>query len=361
MRPIRSASWILAAAVCAGAAGPAAAQESADGKTVDELLDIVRKAIGAREGGARAGQDYGRFHDQKEREFAQRAAPAAAVWDKEPNSRRTKLGKAILDARVRRAFGDFNQCNKVLQAAYRKAQNPLQKQLAAIELAKMFQLRGNRKEALTWIGISQREVKDPKSRGWLKEEGAKVAKMSLRLKEYKELLEQREANPRDPAIQLRLCEHLRSFADGGPRFLQGGNARDLPFLLVELYVNYEWMRTAFPSHPTVVAGGIDSFMLDQAIAARDHVTAAQVATRLLRNTQNGRAKSGQLVQDMAVALERDESRRGQALLCWRTLQARYPDYPSVKGGQAEQRVREMSKESKLRSFAKAELPPIPWK
>jgi hypothetical protein len=359
---MRPTVLLITTALLTGAAVPAPAQESNQGKTVDELLELVRKRIEDREGDENNGQAYSRFHDQKVREFAQRIGPAAANWAKEPNPRRTRLGRQLLEARVRRAFGEFKGCNKLLQDSYRKAaaQNPLQKQLAAIELAKMFQLRGNKNEALKWIGISQRDVKDPRSRGWLKEEGGKVAKMSVRVKEYLELKEQRAASSRDPAIQLRLCEHLRSFTDAGPRFLQGGQTRELPYLLVEIYVNYEWMRRTFPSNKAVVDGGIDSLMLDQAIAARDHITALQVATRLQKNPKSGRATIGQLTQDMALALAREDARRGQALLCWRALIDRYPKYPSVVAGQAQKQLRELSKDNKLRSFVKAQLPKIPW-
>jgi hypothetical protein len=361
IRPLRSlTSVVLVSVLTAGAlAAPATAQDLYKGKTVDELLELVAKRIEEREGDEHTGQAYSRFYDQKRRAFGPRVAPAANNWVNEPNARRSKLGRTLMSALTRRVFGDFNSCNKTLQTAYRKSQNPLQKQLVAFELAKMSQLRGARNDALKWVAAAQREGKQARSQ-WLEEEANKVVKMGTRLREYKELLDARSASPRDPGAHWRVCEHLRRFTDAGPRFLQGGEPPPIPHLLVDLYINYEWMRQTFPAHPAVVNGGVDSFMLDQALAAKDLVTATEVAARLLKNDQNKRATSGKLMMDMALALMGKESRRGQALKSWRALVKRYPDNPSVQRGEAQKQVRELSKDTKLRIAAKAELKPIPW-
>ncbi len=364
IRPLRSVrsltSVVFVTVVTAAAlAAPAAAQDPYKGKTVDELLDLVAKRIEEREGDEHAGQNYSRFYDQKRREFGPRVAAAATNWINEPNPRRSKFGRTLMSALTRRVFGDFGFCNKALQTTYRKSQNPLQKQLVAFELAKMSQLRGAKNDALKWVATAQREGKQARSQ-WLEEEANKVVKMGTRLREYKELLDTRAASPRDPGAHWRVCEHLRRFTDGGPRFLQGGTPSPIPHLLVDLYINYEWMRQTFPAHPAVVNGGVDSFMLDQALAAKDLITATEVATRLLKNDQNKRATSGKLMMDMALALMGQDSRRGQALKTWRALVERYPENPSVQRGEAQKQVRELSKDNKLRAAVKAELKPIPW-
>ena len=66
---MRPTALLLATALCAGGALPASAQESNQGRSVDELLELVRKRIEDREGDESNGQAYTRFHDQKVREL----------------------------------------------------------------------------------------------------------------------------------------------------------------------------------------------------------------------------------------------------------------------------------------------------
>lgn len=350
----------LAAAALIAVAGAARAQDAYSGKTVDELLELVRKRIEERSGEDDNGQAYNRFRDQKTREFAQRGASAATAWAEEPNERRDAFGRSLLAARARRAFGDFNSCNRALQTAYRKAQSPMQKQLAALELAKMAQLRGAKQDVTQWVTAAQKEGKNPQMTQWVQTEANKIARMGTKMREYKTLLDARAAAPRDPAAQWALCEHLRTFTDDGPALLQGGPVTPVPALLVDLYVNYEWLMQSFPAYNIVVTGGADEWMLNQAFAAKDVLTATQVATRLLGNPKNERAKSGRLLLDMAVAMREIDAFKAKALLTFRALEERHPANPAVAQGEAQQAIRELSADSKARAAAKAAIPEVPW-
>ena len=349
MRPIAMAA---AALVCGLAGAPAPADEL-DGKSLPQLLDLLRDRIAGREEDIRtlaACRDF----DAKER---------TRLFGK-LRSGLTHLEKRWSDEWTRnyvqgclhRAYGDYENARKKFDWAIKKARQPFERPSVHLDLARLYQLLEKPNDAIQEVKKAQGKGGDM---GMLQREFDRIQEMAGKMREYHDIVGRRDRAPRDAPAQWAVCMHLLGFrGPGGPQQMLERRYRGLDCL-----VQLGWMKKQFAEHQLVVSGLVDQRLYEIAAELYDFDGALEAAETLHAQAGgNPFVKEGRLDFEVARLIRDDDARRSAALRTLRYLQQTYPGHPAVKSGEIEKQIGDLESQPGVKPSPPGKpVPYPPWR
>lgn len=350
MRPILLAAALL---VCGLAVPPARAADDLDGKSLPQLLELLRDRIAGREEDIRtlaACRDF----DAKERvRLLGKLRGGLAFLEKRHSDEWTRN---YLQACLHRAYGEYENARKKLDNAVKKARQPFEKPSVHLDLARLYQLLEKPNDAVQEVKKAQGKGGDM---GMLQREFERISEMAAKMREFHDFVTRRDKAPRDPAAQWAVCMHLLGFrGPGGPNQQLDRRYRGLDCL-----VQLGWMKKQFAEHQLVASGLVDQRIFEIAAELYDFDGLLEAAETLHAQASGSPfVKEGHLDLQVAFLIREDDARRSAALRTLRYVQQTYPEHLAVKNGEIEKQIGDLESQPGVKRDPPGKpVPYPPWK